>query len=199
MTVLEKINSPADLKQLSMAELTVLAEEMRAALIRKVDTTGGHMGPNLGMIEATIALHYVFDAPSDKIVFDVSHQSYPHKMLTGRREAFTDPEKYGSVSGLKVDEDGKVIKGAVFGLFSNDENEYTRENAYMVTESAEDGTFKFEKIPYGTWVVREIEPAVGFVLNEKAYQITIQEDGDVVEIKVPQGVMTFEIVKIEIL
>ena len=69
----------------------------------------------------------------------------------------------------------------------------------MVTESAEDGTFKFEKIPYGTWVVREIEPAVGFVLNEKAYQITIQEDGDVVEIKVPQGVMTFEIVKIEIL
>lgn len=99
MTVLEKINSPADLKRLSMAELTVLAEEMRAALIRKVDTTGGHMGPNLGMIEATIALHYVFDAPSDKIVFDVSHQSYPHKMLTGRREAFTNPEKYGSVSG----------------------------------------------------------------------------------------------------
>ena len=91
--------------------------------------------------------------------------------------------KYGSVSGLKVDEDGKVIKGAVFGLFSNDENEYTRENAYMVTESAEDGTFKFENIPYGTWVVREIEPAVGFVLNEKAYQITIKEDGDVVEIK----------------
>lgn len=83
--------------------------------------------------------------------------------------------KYGSVSGLKVDEDGKVIKGAVFGLFSNDENEYTRENAYMVTESAEDGTFKFEKIPYGTWVVREIEPAVGFVLNEKAYQITPAE------------------------
>ncbi len=91
--------------------------------------------------------------------------------------------KYGSVSGLKVDEDGKVIAGAVFGLFSNDENEYTRENAYMITESAQDGTFKFEKIPYGTWVVREIEPAVGFVLNEKAYQITIQEDGDVVEIK----------------
>ena len=75
-----------------------------------------------------------------------------------------------------------MIKGAVFGLFSNDENEYTRENAYMVTESAEDGTFKFEKIPYGTWVVREIEPAVGFVLNEKAYQITIQEDGDVVTV-----------------
>lgn len=83
--------------------------------------------------------------------------------------------KYGSASGLKLDEDGKVIKGAVFGLFSNDENEYTRENAYMVTESAEDGTFKFENIPYGTWVVREIETAVGFVLNEKAYQITIKE------------------------
>lgn len=91
--------------------------------------------------------------------------------------------KYGSVSGLKVDEDGRVIKGAVFGLFSNDENEYSCENAYMVTESAEDGTFKFENIPYGAWVVREIQPAVGFVLNEKAYQITIKEDGDVVEIK----------------
>ena len=91
--------------------------------------------------------------------------------------------KYGSVSGLKVDEDGRVIKGAVFGLFSNDENEYSCENAYMVTESAEDGTFKLENIPYGAWVVREIQPAVGFVLNEKAYQITIKEDGDVVEIK----------------
>lgn len=91
--------------------------------------------------------------------------------------------KYGSVSGLKLDEDGKVIKGAVFGLFGNDENEYTRENAYMVTESAEDGTFKFENIPYGTWIVREIEPAVGFVLNKKAYQITINEDGDVIEVK----------------
>ena len=108
-------------------------------------------------------------------------------MLSGMQvnngTAIENELKYGSVSGLKVDEDGKVIKGAVFGLFSNDENEYTRENAYMVTESAEDGTFKFEKIPYGTWVVREIQPAVGFVLNEKAYQITIKEDGDVVEIK----------------
>lgn len=99
MTVLEKINSPKDLKKQTIESLNVLAEEMRKALIRKVDTTGGHMGPNLGMVEVTIALHYVFNTPSDKIIFDVSHQCYPHKMLTGRREAFTDPDKYGTVSG----------------------------------------------------------------------------------------------------
>ena len=87
---LEKINSPADVKKLSSDEMRALAAEMRTALIKKLSIHGGHCGPNLGMAEAVIALHYVFDSPADKMVFDVSHQSYCHKMLTGRKEAFLD-------------------------------------------------------------------------------------------------------------
>lgn len=80
---LEKIDSPADVKRLSVGELTELSDEIREALLHKVSAHGGHFGPNLGMVEATVALHYVFDSPKDKLVFDVSHQSYVHKMLTG--------------------------------------------------------------------------------------------------------------------
>ena len=83
--MLEKVNSPADLKSLSVAELETLADDIRAVLIKKVNETGGHMGPNLGFLEATIALHTVFDSPKDKIVFDVSHQCYTHNILTGRK------------------------------------------------------------------------------------------------------------------
>lgn len=93
------IKSPADIKGLSIAELTQISADMRRALIAKLAACGGHVGPNLGFLEATVALHYVFDAPADKIVFDVSHQSYVHKMLTGRMDAFIDPAKYNSVTG----------------------------------------------------------------------------------------------------
>lgn len=96
---IEKINSPEDLKKLNINEMTSLAEEMRKALIKKLSIHGGHFGPNLGMVETTIALHYVFDSPKDKIVFDVSHQSYCHKMLTGRKDAFLYEDKYDDVSG----------------------------------------------------------------------------------------------------
>ena len=96
---LEKINGPADIKKLSIDELNVLADETRHYLIEKVSNHGGHVGPNLGMVEATVALHYVFNSPIDKIVFDVSHQSYPHKILTGRKEAFMDGRHYDDVSG----------------------------------------------------------------------------------------------------
>ena len=92
--VLENINSPEDVKKLSLEELNLLGGEMREALLHRLSNHGGHFGPNFGMVEATIALHYVFNSPEDKIVFDVSHQSYPHKMLTGRKEAYLDPEKY---------------------------------------------------------------------------------------------------------
>lgn len=98
--MLEKVNSPADLKALSIADLQVLADDIRAVLIKKVNETGGHMGPNLGFLEATIALHTVFDSPRDKIVFDVSHQCYTHKILTGRKEYFLDPAKYEDISGF---------------------------------------------------------------------------------------------------
>ena len=97
--VLERIKGPADVKRLSPDEMKTLAAEMRDALLHKVSARGGHFGPNFGMVEATIALHYVFNSPEDKIVFDVSHQSYPHKMLTGRADAFLYPEKYNQVSG----------------------------------------------------------------------------------------------------
>lgn len=98
-SILSKINEPKDLKNLKKEELSILSEEIRDTLIKKVSKTGGHFGPNLGMIEATVALHYVFNSPIDKIVYDVSHQSYPHKILTGRKENFINPEKFGDITG----------------------------------------------------------------------------------------------------
>ena len=95
----EKINQPTDVKKLNSEQLHILADEMRQALLQKLSKHGGHFGPNLGMVEATIALHYVFNSPTDKIVYDVSHQSYPHKMLTGRKDAFLYEDKYDDVSG----------------------------------------------------------------------------------------------------
>lgn len=96
---LENIYSPEDVKKLSIEELNKLSSEIRAALLQKLSEHGGHFGPNFGMVETTIALHYVFNSPKDKIVFDVSHQSYVHKMLTGRKDAFLNPAKYDNVSG----------------------------------------------------------------------------------------------------
>ena len=96
---IENINSPADVKKLNIMQLNVLAEEMRHALLTRASKHGGHFGPNFGMVEAIIAMHYVFDSPKDKIVFDVSHQCYPHKMLTGRKDAYLYEEHYDDVSG----------------------------------------------------------------------------------------------------
>ncbi|WP_390405275.1 1-deoxy-D-xylulose-5-phosphate synthase [Lacticaseibacillus jixiensis] len=100
MSILETIQQPSDLRTHSVAELTQLAEEIRQALLTKLSNTGGHVGPNLGAVELTIAWHYVFDSPHDKIVYDVSHQSYTHKILTGRKQAFLDPAHYHDVSGF---------------------------------------------------------------------------------------------------
>lgn len=97
--ILEKIDSSKDLKRLSRRECEILSQEIRELIINKVSQCGGHLGSNLGVVELIIALHYVFDTPSDKIVYDVSHQSMAHKILTGRKEAFLDPQKYGMVSG----------------------------------------------------------------------------------------------------
>lgn len=96
---LENIKGVQDVKNLQKKELKTLAEEMRTALLQKLSRHGGHIGPNLGMVETAIALHYVFDSPTDKMVFDVSHQSYCHKMLTGRSAAFLQEEHYDDVSG----------------------------------------------------------------------------------------------------
>ena len=97
--LLENINSPADLKKLNVSDLPVLAEEIRSALLNKTSQCGGHVGPNMGIVEITIALHYVFNSPIDKFVFDVSHQSYVHKMLTGRKEAYLKEDEFNAVTG----------------------------------------------------------------------------------------------------
>lgn len=87
--LLEHINSPADVKAIASDQLPTLADEMRNAILARVSLHGGHVGPNLGFVEATIALHRAFNAPTDKFVFDVSHQSYPHKLLTGQAFGFS--------------------------------------------------------------------------------------------------------------
>ena len=104
---IERINGPEDVKKLSAEELVSLAEEMRSALLKRASIHGGHFGPNFGMVEATIALHYVFDSPKDKMVFDVSHQTYPHKMLTGRKDAYLYEEHYNDVSGYSNPEESE--------------------------------------------------------------------------------------------
>ena len=97
---IEKIKSPADLKKLDIEALKIVADETRQAVLNRVSKHGGHVGPNLGFVEATVALHYVFDAPKDKLVFDVSHQSYPHKILTGRAAGFLgDVDDMNAISG----------------------------------------------------------------------------------------------------
>ena len=104
---LSKIQSPADIKVLDMDQLEELSDELRKTLIKKLAAHGGHVGPNLGVVEATVALHYVFNAPEDEIVFDVSHQTYIHKMLTGRINAFTDPAHYDDVTGFTSPHESK--------------------------------------------------------------------------------------------
>lgn len=105
--ILDRVNYPQDLKNISYEDLSLLANEMREVIIRKVNATGGHMGPNLGIVEATIALHYVFNTPTDKIVFDVSHQCYPHKILTGRKEGFLNPDMYLKYTGYTAPEESE--------------------------------------------------------------------------------------------
>ncbi|CDA30747.1 putative uncharacterized protein [Clostridium sp. CAG:492] len=105
--ILDKIESPKDLKPLSISEMEELAEEIRSALLKKLSIHGGHFGPNFGMVEAIIAMHYVFESPKDKLVFDVSHQSYPHKILTGRKDAFLYEDHYDDVTGYTNPEESE--------------------------------------------------------------------------------------------
>ncbi len=101
-TLLESIQSPADVKRLNFAQMAELAEEIRAFLIQTLSRTGGHLGPNLGVVELTLALHAVFDTPQDKILFDVSHQAYIHKILTGRRDRFETIRQPGGLNGFML-------------------------------------------------------------------------------------------------
>ena len=98
--LLEQIHEPADLKKLSYRQLRQLADELRAEIMKVVSDRGGHLASNLGVVELTLAIHYVFDAPEDKLVLDVGHQSYAHKLLTGRYEAFQRLRQQGGASGF---------------------------------------------------------------------------------------------------
>lgn len=104
---IEKISSPTDIKVLDTDQLNILANEIRSGLMNRLSKRGGHFGPNFGFVEATIALHYVFDSPKDKFVFDVSHQCYTHKILTGRKEAFYNDEHFGDISGYTNPEESE--------------------------------------------------------------------------------------------
>ena len=98
--LLDKINTPDQLRQLSASQLPALADELRYDMIKAVSQTGGHLGAGLGVVELTIALHYIFDTPDDKLIWDVGHQAYPHKILTGRREQMSGLRQEGGLSGF---------------------------------------------------------------------------------------------------
>ncbi|MDP9056006.1 MAG: 1-deoxy-D-xylulose-5-phosphate synthase, partial [Pseudomonadota bacterium] len=98
--ILDRVASPADMRGLSLAELRVLADEVRAEMIGSVGQTGGHLGSGLGVVELTVALHHVFDTPHDRLIWDVGHQAYPHKILTGRRHEIRSIRQGGGLSGF---------------------------------------------------------------------------------------------------
>ena len=98
--LLQTISSPADLRRLPRAQLKQLADELRAYVLESVSKTGGHLGSNLGTVELTVALHYVFNTPEDRLVWDVGHQTYPHKVLTGRRDRMSGLRQLGGISGF---------------------------------------------------------------------------------------------------
>ena len=97
---LDRVNFPSDIKQLTIEELKILSEELRKELIDVVSVTGGHLGAGLGVVELTIALHYIFDTPNDKLIWDVGHQTYPHKILTGRKDKIRTIRQGKGLSGF---------------------------------------------------------------------------------------------------
>src|SRR5581483_489689 len=99
-TILDSINTPADLRRINAQNLQQVADELRAETINAVAVTGGHLGAGLGVVELTVALHYVFDTPNDKLIWDVGHQAYPHKILTGRRDRIRTLRQGGGLSGF---------------------------------------------------------------------------------------------------
>ena len=98
--LLDRVEFPADIRKLQKAELPQLAEELRAEMISAVSQSGGHLGSGLGVVELTVAIHYVFDTPDDKLIWDVGHQCYPHKIVTGRRDRIRTIRQGGGLSGF---------------------------------------------------------------------------------------------------
>ena len=115
--LLDKVNYPSDLKKLNDAELVDLASDIRAYILDVISRTGGHLAAGLGTVELSISLHYIFNTPKDKIIWDVGHQCYPHKILTGRKDRMLSIRKYGGISGfLKTEESEYDVFGAGLSL-----------------------------------------------------------------------------------
>lgn len=128
---------------------------------------------------------YILNDTKYPVIFEYAGQETAKVEITANNgEAIENKLLYGSVSGIKVDENGEALSGAVIGLFKTDGDEFTKENALITTVSAKDGSFSFENIPYGEWIVREIEQPTGFVLNETVYPVAISEDKQIVEIEI---------------
>ena len=129
---LDKINDPIDLRKISKEELEIVCSEIRTYIIDTLASVGGHFASNLGVVELTVALHYVFDTPIDRLIWDVGHQTYPHKILTGRRESLKTVRKYGGISGFpKREESNKQI---------------TKEEAERILESAKQNKINRKKM-----------------------------------------------------
>jgi 1-deoxy-D-xylulose-5-phosphate synthase len=175
---LENIRSPEDIKKLNINELNILAKEMRTALINKASKVGGHLGSNLGVVELTIALHYVFDCPDDKIVWDVSHQTYCHKMLTGRVRAFLNEAEYNTVTGYTNPEESKydlfsightsTAIGLATGIAKERDLKNGKENVIAVVgDAALDGGQSFESLNFAG----ELGTGIIIVVNDNDMSI----------------------------
>lgn len=137
------------------------------------------------MQELATDSHYMLSDTKYPVTFEYAGQDTAVvKINANDGKAIENDLLYGSVSGKKVDEDGKVLAGAVIGLFRTDDGEFTKETALMTATSKEDGSFSFEGIPYGTWYIREIEQPAGFVLDDTVYPVSIGKDAQVLEIKI---------------
>lgn len=176
---LEKISSPADLKKLDTGKLKILAQEIRTLLVRTIAKNGGHLAPNLGVVELTEALHYVYDSPKDKIVFDVSHQAYTHKLLTGRYREFCNIRKKGGISGYcKRTESEHDVFGAghvgtaVSASLGIAEGRDLLGEDFEVVSVVGDGSLTNGLTFEGLNNVGELKPNVTVVLNDNKWSIS---------------------------
>lgn len=176
--VIDKVDFPEDLKKLDIKELNVLSNEIREILINKASIYGGHLGSNLGVVELTIALNYVFDLPNDKIIYDVSHQSYVHKILTGRKSAFIDEEKFNSITGYTNPKESiydcfnightSTSISLACGLAKGRDLKKTNENIIAVIGDASlDGGESFEALNYAS----ELNSSLIVVVNDNNMSI----------------------------